>query len=226
MIRRTAHFALVIAGVGDGQPVAHQRAQAGSTSPALPSSSPARMAAASCVSSAKPELGQRGGDLARGLVEQFALDDAQHVGGDAGVEVDLAARCDVGRTSLVEEVGDGGDEFGRGRPPVQPSSPGPPPSSRSSTSHSVSQTRRPIAASSTDGVWPDRWRSAWKRQMTPQRSVASVSHHRNAVAVDGRARGRPRRRDRKSSTLPRPPAPSASGAPNRQARMQNQARSS
>ena len=46
------------------------------------------------------------------------------------------------------------------------------------------------------------------------------------LAVDGRTRGLLRRRDRKLSTLPRPPAPRCSGAPNRQARMQNQARSS
>ena len=37
-----------------------------------------------------------------------------------------------------------------------------------------------MAASSTDGVCPERWRSAWKRQMTPQLSVATVRCQRNA----------------------------------------------
>lgn len=99
------------------------------------------------------------------------------------------------------------------------------PDRRSSRSHSVSLTRRPIAISSTDRVAPERCRSAWFRQMTPYRSVAMVCHHRNAsrsttdVASCSYAR-------RKASTLPSPPAPSVSGAPNRHALIQNQARSS
>ena len=34
----------------------------------------------------------------------------------------------------------------------------------------------PDRASSTERVCPLKWRSAWYRQMTPQRSVASTSH--------------------------------------------------
>lgn len=59
--------------------------------------------------------------------------------------------------------------------PLRPAHRGPPPASRSSRSHSVSQTRRPIAAGSTDGVCPLRWRSVWKRQMTPPASRPSAT---------------------------------------------------
>ena len=79
---------------------------------------------------------------------------------------------------------------------------GSPPSSRSSRSHSVSLTRRPIAASSTERVWPDRCRSAWYRQMTPQRSVASASHQRNASRSTVDARRPPHRRRGSSRCCP------------------------
>ena len=86
------------------------------------------------------------------LVEQFALDDAQRVGGHPGVEVDLPGGrlADVG----LEEFGDGRDQFGGRRPAVQVPITVRTSSSRSSRSHSVSHTRRPIAASSTERVCP------------------------------------------------------------------------
>ncbi len=58
------------------------------------------------------EAVERRDDRAGRVVKQFALDDAQDVGGDAGVKphLSVAGAADV----VVEEVGDGGDEFGRG----------------------------------------------------------------------------------------------------------------
>ena len=50
------------------------------------------MAAASASSSAKPSAASAASGSAAGLVEQFTFDGAQHVGGDAGVEVDRPGR--------------------------------------------------------------------------------------------------------------------------------------
>ncbi len=62
----------------------------------------------------------------------------------------------------LEELGDGGDEFGRRRPAGVPASLviGSPPAGPGCPTR-FSHTRRPIAASSTDRVCPDRCRSAW-----------------------------------------------------------------
>ena len=49
---------------------------------------------------------------------------------------------------------------------------------RASRSHSLSQTRRPMAASSTDRVAPLRWADACSRQITAHLTVAYASHHR------------------------------------------------
>ena len=119
------------------------------------------------------QAGQRGAGFRLAFVEQFALDDAQRVGRDPGVEVDLS----FGRTAHVvfQEFGDRGHQFGGQRAAVCADH-RPRLSSRLSRSHSVSQTRRPMVANSTERFCPLRCRSAWKRQMTPQRKVASTSH--------------------------------------------------
>ena len=79
-----------VAGVRDGEAVADERAQAGQhvARPVVEVTGADGRRQLRLVGEA--ERGQRVGDLAGGLVEQFALDDAQHIGGDAGVEVDLA----------------------------------------------------------------------------------------------------------------------------------------
>jgi hypothetical protein len=65
----------------------------------------------------EPQAGQRFGDVVTRFGEQFPLDDAQHVGGNPGVEIDLAGRrlADVG----LEKLGHGCDKFSRGRTPMQ-----------------------------------------------------------------------------------------------------------
>ena len=66
----------------------------------------------------EPEFGQPAGDLGRGAVGQFSLDDAQHIGRDAGMEIDLAID---GRPHVIaEEVSDRGDELSRSWPSIQP----------------------------------------------------------------------------------------------------------
>ena len=160
----------------------------GSTSSALPSRSPARMAAASCVSSAKPRSFSAAvtspavwSSSSRSTIRNtFA---ATRAWKDTCPSVASRAHRCRGSRRRPRQV------RRRSAARTTSSSSGPPPSSRSSTSHSVSLTRRPIAANSTDGVCPDRWRSAWNRQMTPQRKVATVSHHRNASRSTAGARG-------------------------------------
>ena len=93
------------------------------------------------------------------------------------------------RTSLVEEVGHGRDEFGRGGPSVQPVHFGPPPSSRSSTSHSVSLTRRPIAASSTDAGLPGQVALGLESADDAPAQRGHGQPPAKRIAVDGRARG-------------------------------------
>ncbi len=87
---------LVVAGMRDGQPVAHQGAS-GMTSTCGRREFAGADGRRQLASSVKPSAVSACGDLGGRFVEQFALDDAQHIGGDAGVEVDLAARSRRGR---------------------------------------------------------------------------------------------------------------------------------
>ena len=65
----------------------------------------------------KAEAVERLDDLDDRVVEEFVLHDAQDVGGDAGMKTHLSVAGDA--DVVVEEVGDGGDEFGRRRPSGQ-----------------------------------------------------------------------------------------------------------
>ena len=146
----TNHYELGIAGVSDIEAAAHDRAQTRQhvVGPVVDVSGTDGGGQLRFVREA--QVCQRGGDVVGRLVEQFAFDDAQHVRGDTGMEVDRAVNG--GAHVVIQKLRHDRDEFGRGGPPVESTHLGPPPSSRSSTSHSVSATRRPIAASSTDGV--------------------------------------------------------------------------
>ena len=80
---------------------------------------------------------------------ELAADDADGVGGDAGVE---AARAGyVGHDLCVEEVLDGGQELVVSGSVLHQAV-----SIRFESSHSVSAVRRPMAASSTDFDMPSR----------------------------------------------------------------------
>ena len=154
----TNHYGVGIAGVSDIEAAAHDRAQTRQhvVGSVIDLAGADRGGQLSFVREA--QVSQRGGDVVGRLVEQFAFDDAQHVRGDAGMEVELACVGEptVGPSGrahvVVQKLRHDRDEFGRGGPTIESTHLGPPPSSRSSTSHSVSATRRPIAASSTDGV--------------------------------------------------------------------------
>ena len=95
---------------------------------------------------------------------------------------------------------------------------------RASRSYSFSHTRRPMAASSTERVWPVRWVAAWMMHITPHLSVPSTSHQRADARGPPVGRRRPRRRRRAPPARRSPPT--GPGPPKRQARTQSQPRSS
>src|SRR5206468_2632187 len=101
------------------------------------------------------------------FVLQLAHDHAQYIRRDAGVELPGAAQ--VGNQLFIEQLGDGFEELGNGRPVLHHSS------TSWSNSHSVSAVRRPMAASSTLGFWPSRNGWVILRQITPQRKFPKIS---------------------------------------------------
>src|SRR5690349_15691286 len=172
-----AELFAVVSGVGDGQSASYQVAQAGGHLFRSPVHLAGPYRGRQLLLVGEAQAGQRGTGFRLAFVEQFALDDAQRVGRDPGVEVDLA----LGRPADVgfQEFGDRGHQFGGQGAAIRADHQAV--SSRLSRSHSVSQTRRPMVANSTERFCPLRCRSAWKRQMTPQRRVASTSHQWNAT---------------------------------------------
>ena len=141
--------------MSDPQPMADDAPQAGEDLGVAPVEFARSDCRGEAVLVAEAELGQGGARRGRGLVEQFPFDDAQRVGGHQGVEVHRAGGR--GPDLALQKLCHRRDEFGRGGTAVEighgfPSSS----CSRSRMSHSVSQTLRPIAASSTDRTCPDR----------------------------------------------------------------------
>jgi hypothetical protein len=123
------------------------------------------------------------GELVAGGGE-LALDDAQDVAGDTYLVLHGPGGLVTYRS--VEEVADGGDQLGRGRTVVEVAHRGQPTACRHrSTSHSFSEMRRPMAASSTDGSDPLRCRLAWEAQMIPQCSVPMTIHQVSASRSTG-----------------------------------------
>ena len=125
------------------------------------------MAAASSASSAMPSAAsrRRGAASGAGAGAQLALDGGQHPGRDAGVELDppLGGGHDVALEELAHRL----DQLGRGRArrAAMPSGAAVVLADgdgsrrapiRHSRSYSFSQTRRPMAASSTERLAPDR----------------------------------------------------------------------
>jgi len=126
----------------------------------------------------------------------LAADHGDDIGGHPGVEAQSAVGSghDVGDEELangIEEL-EGRRRVVQARPVLghrhrvdldgasgDPSGSVPARSSR--RSHSTSQTRRPMAASSTDRSVPDRWVTVWTMQITPQRRVPRTSHQWSAV---------------------------------------------
>ena len=104
----------------------------------------------------EPQRGQSVPRRRRRPVEQFAFHDPQCVRRHERVEVHRSGGG--GPHIALEEFRDGGDQFSRRGPSGEGAHDVR--SNRSRMSHSFSQTRRPMAASSTDRVCPDRWRSA------------------------------------------------------------------
>src|ERR1700683_895246 len=107
---------------------------------------------------------------------QLALNLSENVRGDAGVKLDPT----VGRRQhlLREELTHRREQLRSRRDPAAHAS-------ASSTSYSCSQTRRPIAANSTERSPPDRCRHAWSMQAPPHQTVPNTSHQRTASRSTG-----------------------------------------
>src|SRR5262249_30846870 len=126
------------------------------------------------------------------------LQDAERVDGNAGVEPRPAV--DRGHHVLLEELPDRLEQLGRRRSVLHhASSP-----MSSSRSHSISATRRPKVASSTDRTAPCRCVNAWTSQITPHFNVPIVSQKRSSAGSTSRPPA-DRYAPSRSSTRPKPP---------------------
>src|SRR6202011_1341430 len=108
---------LLVSRVGNGQPAPHQCAQAGGDLVGAPVHLAGPDRGGERILVGETQAGQRRAGFRLAFVEQFALDDAQRVGGHPGVEVDLSAGrlADIG----FEEFRHRGDELGRERAAVR-----------------------------------------------------------------------------------------------------------
>src|SRR5262245_3035693 len=166
---------------------------------------------------------QRGEPSALGGVEigaepELALEHPERVDRDARVELHPALHR--GHHVVGEELADRLEELAGGRSILHHVRP----SISSSRSHSISATRRPRVASSTERTAPCRCVNAWISHITPHLSVPSASQYRSSAGstarppVDRYAASR-------SSTDPKPPT-RWSVTPKRQDFTHSQPRSS
>lgn len=81
--------------MGNGQPSSHQGAQAGGDFGCSPVQCAGPYRGGQLFLIGETQAGQRGMGFCLAFVEQFALDDAQRVSRDSGVEVDLSFRANV-----------------------------------------------------------------------------------------------------------------------------------
>ena len=145
-----------------------------------------------------PRAARRARTAEPGSSGELALDHAQRVGRDAGVERHPAlggrpSRRPRGtrappRPARPRSGGRAGRPVHRATERQRRRRAGSPGSSPS-RSYSFSQTRRPMAASSTERE-PLRWLDACMMQITPHLSVPSTSHQRSDLGIDGRPGGR------------------------------------
>ena len=120
------------------------------------------MAATSAASSATPSAAGSAWAAQRRAEGQLAADHGQDIAGHPGLEAGRARRCDaitlVSMYSSTASSSSAADGSPKGGSPRRSGSPSAPPAgstpSRPRMSHSHSQTRRPMAASSTERVGP------------------------------------------------------------------------
>ncbi len=123
------------------------------------------------VAEERAEPGALGG-VELGAEAHLAFEHPERVDRDAAVELHPA--LDRRHHVPFEELADRLEQLG-GRGSILHVRHHPPPSIRSSRSHSISATRRPSVASSTERTVPSRCVNAWISQITPHFSVPIAS---------------------------------------------------